>query len=322
METVGRTTRRRSDAGARAQRWPRITVGLLVVALTVGCGERHALAGDATKAGEAAPIGSSTSSGLVGISAAVLAAVAAVLGAGGGFRILVEPMLRRRHVRKTLATGLWLSCHELGLHLAAIRDKLAQDNADSEKSRDALLKIPRHDYKGRADWFVKTGYFTMITAYKISAAAAWMRIYQAAALQATIMIRRDKFVLDLFKHFDAFKNAASENTVLWYSYIDAIGEKMIKKEGDYSFPMPFNEFCKRYFEEAEFLMFFDQVHMFIHFIGKRDPKWSPRHKEALAEMIKVLGQICAFIDEQGENLLLGFTTKPRTRAPAPELIEQ
>jgi hypothetical protein len=69
-------------------------------------------------------------------------------------------------------------------------------------------------------------------------------------------------------------------------------------------------------------MFFDQVHMFIHFIGKKDPMWSPRHMEALAEMINVLKQICTFIDEQGENLLLGFTTKPRTRAAAPELIEQ
>jgi hypothetical protein len=199
------------------------------------------------------------------------AVLAAVLGAGGGLRYILEPLLKRQRLRKVMATGLWLSCYELRRHMEAIKATLKQNNSMAEEMRDALLKIPRNDFGNRPDWFVKTGYFSMITAYKIAAFSSWMRIYQAAVLQALLTITWSDFISELFQKFDAYKIAASQNTVLWYNYIDAIGEKLISTVGELSSPLGFGEFCKNYHDDREFLYFFDQLHMFIHFMGSPYP---------------------------------------------------
>lgn len=185
---------------------------------------------------------------------------------------MVDPFLRRGRLGKVMATGLWLSCHELRLHLESISDTLAVDPSDNE-TRQALRKIPINDSHGQADWFVKDGYFSVITAYKIAVFSSWMRIYQLSVLQAVLIRRSSRYTADLFQKFDAFKVAASTGTVLWYSYIDAVGERLIVESGDYSHPADFAQLCKLYFEDQQFLSFFDQLHMFIHFLGRTDDPW-------------------------------------------------
>jgi hypothetical protein len=58
-----------------------------------------------------------------------------------------------------MATNVWLSCHELRCHLEEIKGKL--EGKSEGGTRDALMKIPRHDFK-RADWFVKPGQFQIL----------------------------------------------------------------------------------------------------------------------------------------------------------------
>jgi hypothetical protein len=106
---------------------------------------------------------------LTTVGGQVLLLLGALFGAGGGLRYFLEPFLQRRRLRKVMATGLWLSCYELRRHLEAIKAKLGRGDASADAMRDALLKIPKNDYGKRPDWFVKTGYFSMITAYKIAA---------------------------------------------------------------------------------------------------------------------------------------------------------
>jgi hypothetical protein len=162
---------------------------------------------------------------LLTFSGQVLVLVGAVLGAGGGLRYLVEPILRRQRLRKVMATGLWLSCQDLRSHLEAIKTTLAGNDSAAHEMRDALLKIPRRDFNDRPDWFVKTGYFSMITAYKIAAFSAWMKIYQMSVLRALLIARGSDFISELFQKFDAYKIAASQNTVFWYSYVEAVGRE-------------------------------------------------------------------------------------------------
>jgi hypothetical protein len=169
---------------------------------------------------------------IIGIAATLLGAG---LGAAGGLRYLVDPFIKRGRLSKVMATGLWLSCHELHLHLKSINDTLAVDPNDNE-TRQALRKIPISDYHERADWFVKEGYFSVITTYKIAVFSSWMRIYQLNILRAVLIRRSSRYTAQLFEKFDAFKVAASTDTVLWYSYIDAIGERLIIDSGDYSHP--------------------------------------------------------------------------------------
>jgi hypothetical protein len=254
-----------------------------------------------------------------------------------------------------MATGLWLSCYELRHHLEEIKITLADSDLRADQMRDALLKIPRYDFGGRADWFVKIGYFSMITAYKIAAFSSWMRIYQTAVLRALLTVTwspravlmrspavlralltgpiaawksrsaplrvsdRD-FASQLFRKFDKYKKA-SQNTVLWYSYIDAIGEKIILTEAEFSSPIGFSEFCKKYSEDKEFLYFFDQLHMFIHFMGRTDEPWFSTYQKTLNDMIGALRDIEILIVSTNENLLMKFHPEERTRMTPAELYE-
>ena len=97
----------------------------------------------------------SVSESMVTVTGQVLLLLGALLGAGGGLRYLVEPTLRRKRLRKVMATGLWLSCSDLRSHLASLKDALAKNDEEAARTRDALLKIPRNDFGNRPDWFVK-----------------------------------------------------------------------------------------------------------------------------------------------------------------------
>jgi hypothetical protein len=253
------------------------------------------------------------------IGGQILLLVGALLGAGGGLRYFLEPLLQRRRLRKVMATGLWLSCYELRHHLEAIKSTLGGGGAPADATRDALLKIPRNDFAGRPDWFVKTGYFSMITAYKIAAFSAWMKIYQTAVLRALLTATGNKFVSDLFQKLDAYKVAASQNTVLWYHYLESVGEKIISKEGDVDSPVGFSEFCKRYYTDREFLLYFDQLHMFIHFMGRTDEPWASNYQHALAGMISALNDLEKFLADARENLLTDYRPQARVRTSSTEL---
>jgi hypothetical protein len=243
----------------------------------------------------------------------IILLIGAVLGAGGGLKYLVEPLLQRGRLRKVMATGLWLSCYELRKHIESIREKLGREDEDANKTRDALLKIPKEDFGDSVDWFVKSGYLSMITAYKIAAFSSWMRIYQSTVLQALLAKRSNQFTSDLFEKFDAYKVAASTDTILWYDYIDAIGEKLVFAEGERSRPIGFSDFCKRYAEDKQFLLFFDQLHMFIHFLGRTDDPWKAKYETALGGMVASLKDLEDFLSTRRENLLSSFTPKDRDR---------
>jgi hypothetical protein len=242
----------------------------------------------------------------------------ALLGAGGGLKYLLEPALRRRRLRKVLATGLWLSCYELRKHMEDIRTTLNANSTRSHEMRNALLKIPRYDYGHRPDWFVKTGYFCMITAYKIAAFSSWMKIYQQSVLQALIIKKGDELANKLFALFDEYKVAVSNETVLWYSYIDAVGEKITSTHQEISNPISFSEFCEKYWTDRNFLYYLDQLHMFIHFLGRTEEPWLRIYQKTLDDMIIALRKIENFIQDQNENLLTNFQPKERTRTSAPE----
>ena len=138
-------------------------------------------------------------------------------------------------------------------------------------------------------------------------------------LPGSCPINRDR--RKLFQKFDAYKIAASHNTVLWYNYIDAIGEKLISTVGELSSPLDFSEFCKSYHDDQEFLYFFDQLHMFVHFMGRKDEPWSSTYDKALSDMIGTLQDIEKFISKRKENLLGKFEPKERNRTTSAELAK-
>lgn len=240
--------------------------------------------------------------------AAIIGAGATIIGAllgAGGLRYIVEPLRATRRLAKVTATGLWLSSHELLQHLEFLKLTLVA-NVDDNDTRRSLRKIPKTDFNGEADWFVKEGYFCVITAYKIASFSSWMRIYQTSVLRADLIRKSDKYTAELFKRFHTFKVAASEDTKFWYNYIDAIGERLIIDDSDYRRPMGFADFCKQYAEDKQFLSFFEQLHMFIHFLGITDPKTRESYESTLTKMIEALSKIEQLVAGSDMNLLSQF----------------
>ena len=82
--------------------------------------------------------------------------------------------------------------------------------------------------------------------------------------------------------------AASNTTALWYNYLESIGEWMIVTEADLASSIGFGEFCRRYKNDEEFLVFFDQLHMFFHFIGRPEEVYARNYEQVLTEMIAAL----------------------------------
>src|SRR5262245_11567405 len=76
-----------------------------------------------------------SANGLLTFSGQILVLLGALLGAGGGLRYFLEPILKRRHLRKVMATGLWLSCSELRRHLEAIKAVLENGGPKADEMR-------------------------------------------------------------------------------------------------------------------------------------------------------------------------------------------
>jgi hypothetical protein len=241
----------------------------------------------------------------------LITALGTVLGAGGVFTYIFLPIANRIRLRKIAGTGLWLSCVELRRHFQEIDKKVNEDN--DANTKDALLKIPKNDYGGQARWFVQAGYFTMITSYKIAAFSAWMRIYKQDVLRAVIAGKPNLFIIKLFKEHDNFKVSVSNGeSILWPDYLDALGDKIIIHQNDTKYPMPFYEFCKTYFYDREFMEFFDQLHIFIHFIGRDEDKWKQEYRHRIPAAIHELMKIERHI--KSESLLRNFETQVGTTA--------
>ena len=138
---------------------------------------------------------------------------------------------------------------------------------------DALKKIPDGDARDdngmvRPDWFAKDGYYTTSTAYKIAAVAAWLRIYQRELLFSA----NQDFLSKLYMAAGELNEAFSSDTCLWYDYLNAVGDGLVVRSGSVpessSFaPISFTEFCERYTTDRRFLLFYEQVHMYIWFVA-------------------------------------------------------
>jgi hypothetical protein len=225
---------------------------------------------------------------------AAVTTLLAILTYLGTYKYLIEPWLVARQVRKKYATVLWIACQELQIQLKHIQDRVSAKNAAAIA---ALKKIPNDDFKEKADWFTKHGYYTTVTAYKIAALSAWLRVYQQELLFSTYRESR-AFVFSLYPTADGIKRAFSSDTCLWYDYFDAVGDKLIDRSGESPKPMTFSAFCDKCFADRQFRLFYEQLHMFIWFVA--DGKYLPK----LETINSALEDLRSFLKQ--ENLLSGF----------------
>jgi hypothetical protein len=206
-------------------------------------------------------------------------------------KFFIDPRYEARNNRRKYATALYIACEELRLHLSNTLARLNSDNSDNSSVVDAMKKIPNNDFKGDPAWFTKEGYYTTITAYKIAVVSAWLRIYQNILLLSSYP-ESQSFLEDLYSRTQNLKLAFSKGTCLWYYYFDTIGERLIEENEKVEAAWTFSKFCAHYANNSDFRLFFEQVHMYIWFLGNKDQKYLdmiPRIQERLLDLIKFLG---------------------------------
>jgi hypothetical protein len=227
----------------------------------------------------------------------------AILTFLGVHKFFIEPRLVARQVRKRYATALWIACKELQLHLEQINHKVSTNEINSI---NALKKIPDNDFKGRADWFTKQGYYATVTAYKIAVVSSWLHVYQQELLFSTYRESR-AFLYSLYQKIDHLKRAFSRDTCLWYDYFDAIGSKLVDPAATVPRPLPFGPFCDRYFSDQQFRRFYDQLHMFIRLIA------DGKYLKITDEISGALDDLMGFLKKK--NLLAGLKIERPTINP-------
>ena len=225
---------------------------------------------------------------------AVVTTLLAILTYVGAHKYVIEPRLVARQLKKKYATALWIACNELQLHFNQIRKRVSDKNT---ATINALKKIPNNDYKKRLDWFTKEGYYTTLTAYKIAVVSSWLRVYQQELLFSPYRGSR-AFVFALYQKADQLKRAFSHDTCLWYDYFDAVGDKLVVREGEVLKPLTFATFCDKYFSDPQFRLFYEQLHMFIWHVA--DGKYLAKIDDIYAK----LEDLRSFLEH--ENLLSGF----------------
>jgi hypothetical protein len=233
---------------------------------------------------------------LANLSAIVVTLAIPLLTFLGFQKFVIEPRYEANISRRKFATALYLACQELSVHFAMTLKRL--ESPDSGVG-DAMKKIPSVDSGGNPAWFTKEGYYATLTAYKIATVSAWLRIYQNALL-FSLYPESQSFLKELYDKSQNLKIAFSESTCLWYYYFDAIGERLIEEKEQGVSVYSFAKFCSSYSHDADFRLFFEQLHMYIWFFGNKNPKYiatGPRVKKCLSDLILFLEQ---------RNLLPGF----------------
>lgn len=229
--------------------------------------------------------------------AAIVTAAVGLAGLLGLTKYLIEPWYVARALRRKYATALWLACSDLKVHLNRVLERIKQDD---RKAINSLKKIPNNDWKSRSDWFTKEGYYATCTAYKLASLSGWLRIYQRELLFVQYAASQS-FLAKLYMRADELKTAFSTDTCLWFDYLDAVGDALTSAGSHSLAPLSFAEFCERYTTDPRFRLFYEQVHMYIHFVADK----RPGYLASVEHVLRSLGGLMTFLTQ--EKLLPGFT---------------
>ena len=153
---------------------------------------------------------------------------------------------------------LYLGCHQLEFRLTHIGLQQQQERSNGIESLKCSLSEARS-----LEWFTKNGYYLTSSAYVIACVAAWISLYQRDVV--FLPFRHKSLAAQFFNLIERFKITVSTKTILWYHYIDGIGELLVETGHDR--PMPFSRFSEKLFTDLPFRQYYDQLFQFLQQVG-------------------------------------------------------
>lgn len=177
---------------------------------------------------------------------------------------------------------LYLNCYQLEYRLSHILEQL-----EANKS-DRVLPLKRSPTEALSlEWFTKEGYYATSSAYVIACLAAWITLFQADVV--FLPFKKKSTAAQFFDLIEHFKISLSTDTVLWYYYLDGIGEMLVDEKHDR--PMAFSAFSRRLFNDPSFRDYYDQLFQFLQKVA------SGSCSDQIRKAVSALRDIKSFLAE-------------------------
>jgi hypothetical protein len=152
---------------------------------------------------------------------------------------------------------LYFSCGQAGFRLKYITQQMKQRSPGGIAS----LRLSQKNAKS-LEWFTKEGYYITSTAYVIALVACWIVILQRDVV--FLPFKRKADTADFLNLVERFKTGLSTHTILWYHYIDGIGERLILEGRDKPRPMGLSVFSQNLHTDVMFRDYYDQIFQFLN----------------------------------------------------------
>lgn len=230
----------------------------------------------------------------MGDHAALMQFVYGALGGGTvafAFRFIEEYLIAPRfsesldaHRKLILyARPLWLACQELEFRLSMIAKSLSTGKQSGPRTSLAFSLTASPSI----DWFTKDGYFLTSTAYLIAAVSCWIQLYERDVV--FLKFGRSSLTKQFFDLIQEFKQKLSNHSILWFHYINGIGEELVDLDGKH--PISLSEFTKRIYQDQVFRGYYDQLFVFLNQLPQG------RFRKNIVESSKVLCDIMSFLED-------------------------
>jgi hypothetical protein len=181
------------------------------------------------------------------------------------------------------AKPLWLACHELEFRLTMISDKLSSREQGGPRTSLSFSLASAQSI----DWFTKDGYYITSSAYLISAVSCWIQLYERDVV--FLRFGRSSLTKKFFDLVQEFKIRLSSHSILWFHYVNGIGEELTDKTGNR--PITLSEFTKRLYQDELFKGYYDQLFIFLNEVAKE------KYLDNIDAASKVLRDIKCFLEE-------------------------
>ena len=151
---------------------------------------------------------------------------------------------------------LYFSCAQAEFRLKHISQQMRERKLNAISS----LKLSPKDAKS-LEWFTKEGYYVTSTAYLIALVACWIVILQRDVVFLPFKQKAD--TTEFLSLVERLKTGLSTRTILWYHYVDGLGESLVLKGTEKPQPMGISAFSEKLFQDSTCREYYDQLFQFL-----------------------------------------------------------
>ncbi|MBD2104830.1 hypothetical protein [Leptolyngbya sp. FACHB-261] len=152
---------------------------------------------------------------------------------------------------------LWRACHDLHYRLFYIKKKMHSPRATLAASPQDAESL---------QWFTTSeGNYITSAAYMIATVACWIALYERDAV--FLQFGQRSLTAQFLLKTESFKQSISSNkSILWFNYVNGIGEQLIQEETNR--PVTFSSFCQKLLRDQDFRDYYTQLFCFLNEVNQ------------------------------------------------------